>query len=368
MVNNETIPTIDSLFRRAEIFLEDHEWSSASEYYNKILDIEPENVKAYIGLLLSALRLTNENQLIYSEEAFLENSFFQKAMRFATPEYAQTLHQYAIQNIYLKAQNIMADAQQANDFYRARALLLRIADSMPEATALADKCSEKMAKFQQQEKYNSIKLLMEDRDVKKLKQAVILLKELQAEEYADDISECESIIAEIEKEKAKKKKRIGIIVATTIGVIVTITLIILAYITNENEKRAMEIQNNFIGQEFYGSKEDDDGFAHDYFNNNLAYYLTYWKSVEKHELKFNEDGSVYYKNVYDKTVLAHPKNSPKPDPYHYEYDGELTSFSVFISLNGTIYLTAGGDSYIVSVDENNVPKSIYSEYDHLTLT
>lgn len=42
-------PNTDSLLRRANLFLEERNWTSANEYYDKALDINPENTQAYIG-------------------------------------------------------------------------------------------------------------------------------------------------------------------------------------------------------------------------------------------------------------------------------------------------------------------------------
>ena len=42
-------PGADSLLRRARLFTEEGSWESADEYYDKVLDINPENASAYIG-------------------------------------------------------------------------------------------------------------------------------------------------------------------------------------------------------------------------------------------------------------------------------------------------------------------------------
>ena len=61
IVKTET-PGVESLLKRAQMFLEDEEWTSAEEYYNRILDIDPECAEAYLGqvLLLSHARNLQE--------------------------------------------------------------------------------------------------------------------------------------------------------------------------------------------------------------------------------------------------------------------------------------------------------------------
>ena len=77
-------PSIDSLLKRAEIFLSQQDWKKAAEYYDKILDLDPENGDAYIGLMLAK---SNRSKDAY-EKAFIlsaidPNSEYELAKRFA---------------------------------------------------------------------------------------------------------------------------------------------------------------------------------------------------------------------------------------------------------------------------------------------
>ena len=42
-------PTVESLLKRGQMFLEDRNWKSADEYFDKVLDIDPECAEAYVG-------------------------------------------------------------------------------------------------------------------------------------------------------------------------------------------------------------------------------------------------------------------------------------------------------------------------------
>lgn len=171
-------------------------------------------------------------------------------------------------------------------------------------------------------------------------------------------------IQERETKKRQQKKKIAII--SIVGIVVLLVILILSAITSSNNKKAEEIYNNFLGQSFSGSIEDDDGFSRAYSNGNLNQYMTYWKTTDKQTLKFNNDGTVYYTSLYDRTVLAYPKSISEPDGYHNEYDGTYGSFSVSVSLDGTVYVKIGYHTCEVSVDSNNVPQLIY-DYDGMTL-
>ena len=50
---------VSSLLKRVSLFLEDGEWESAEEYCQKVLDIDPENAEAYLGLVISSFLSAN---------------------------------------------------------------------------------------------------------------------------------------------------------------------------------------------------------------------------------------------------------------------------------------------------------------------
>ena len=52
-------PSTANLMRRGQIFLEEKNWTSAEEYFNKVLDIEAENGNAYLGLALTKAQCAN---------------------------------------------------------------------------------------------------------------------------------------------------------------------------------------------------------------------------------------------------------------------------------------------------------------------
>ena len=48
----ENYNQIEALLRRVGLFLEDGEWTQADAYCERILDMEPENARAYTGSYL----------------------------------------------------------------------------------------------------------------------------------------------------------------------------------------------------------------------------------------------------------------------------------------------------------------------------
>ena len=109
-------PGVESLLKRADMFLEDGEWDNAKEYYNRVLDIDPECAKAYLGLSLAAscYRLLDDAANAGNIEFFVSNSF-EKAKRFGTEEMLCELNEYrnrAGQRRALEEQRLEAERRQ----------------------------------------------------------------------------------------------------------------------------------------------------------------------------------------------------------------------------------------------------------------
>ena len=77
--NNATAPLLQRVF----LFLEDGDWSSADEYCEKVLDMEPQNAMAYVAKLMTKLRVKTQEKLSDCEKPFDDENYYQKAIRFA---------------------------------------------------------------------------------------------------------------------------------------------------------------------------------------------------------------------------------------------------------------------------------------------
>ena len=71
------------LLKRAFMFLEDGEWHEADAYCEKVLDLEPECARAYLGKLMAELRVRTQAGLRDCAAPFDGNGNYKKALRFA---------------------------------------------------------------------------------------------------------------------------------------------------------------------------------------------------------------------------------------------------------------------------------------------
>lgn len=366
MLDENTAP----LLKRAFMFLEDQEWQRAEEYCEKTLDIEPENAKAYLGLLLATLKISDECELKNATIIFEEQKFYQKALRFADPELKLKLENYRVENIYCNARRILDNATDSKDCFVARDLLEKISDKNDVEETLAE-CSEKASAFQKKADISQAMQYMNSSNVYDLHQAIAIFQKYDSEEFADKVNKCKNSIELInkenkEKERKEEKKRKTKLVALlgTIAVVFLSIILVGSSTSYSNNKRAEEIYNNFLGKSFSGTDEDDNGFYNDYIRGNLNSYKTYYLDKTQKRLVFNEDGTVYYENSLSSTVLSYPKSyGSAPSGFYDSYDGTYDSFKVLVSFDGTAYVKFGSNKCRISVDSNNVPQTIYDYFD-----
>ncbi len=84
----------ESMLKRAFLFLEEAEWSKANDLLEKVLNIEPENAKAYLGKLMAEVRVNKEENLANRAVDFSTSANYQKAVRFADDKLKERLEDY----------------------------------------------------------------------------------------------------------------------------------------------------------------------------------------------------------------------------------------------------------------------------------
>lgn len=92
-VSNPAAATVQSLLKRAFMFLEDGEWDSADEYAEKVLDIDPENGEAYLAKAMSDLEKRSRSSMNDASGIAL-NANIQKALRFGSGSLKNEINGY----------------------------------------------------------------------------------------------------------------------------------------------------------------------------------------------------------------------------------------------------------------------------------
>ncbi len=107
----------ENLIKRAYMFLEDGEFDTADTYFDKILDIDIEDSRAYIGKLLAEYKLTSEDQISTIPHPVTDDKNYIKAIRFATPEqkkHYESLNGAIIDYIESEKKRISEERQRLN--------------------------------------------------------------------------------------------------------------------------------------------------------------------------------------------------------------------------------------------------------------
>ena len=107
--NTTAFPSMESLYKRAILFLEDGDFAQANEYFDRILDVDPEYAPAYIGKLQVSQKVRLESNLKHCSSDFDRDSNYQKAIRFATPAQRTVYESY---NAAIRERNDFARREQ----------------------------------------------------------------------------------------------------------------------------------------------------------------------------------------------------------------------------------------------------------------
>ena len=103
---------LESMMKRGWLALEDSKWEQADEYFDKVLDIDPEYAQAYIGKLCVDLKVHREAELIKRPTLTMSPNYL-KALRFAQGDYLTQIQAYDrfSQDLFRKNMQVLEDIQ-----------------------------------------------------------------------------------------------------------------------------------------------------------------------------------------------------------------------------------------------------------------
>ena len=206
----------ESLLKRAFMFLEDGDWSAADEYCEKVLDIDPENARAYLGKLMAECRACRMEDLQNCEQPFDGNGNYNKILRFAEPKLIETLKGYIahinernenarLTGIYNRAVSAMNEANSENG-YKAAAEIFKKIPGFKDADSLVEKCLDNAETCRKDALYNSARSQMNQNTISGCESAIRTLEGIPGWKDADEqIYACKKKIEELKaKEEAER--------------------------------------------------------------------------------------------------------------------------------------------------------------------
>ena len=147
-------PNTEPLLRRGQLFLEDKDWENADAYFDKVLDLDPESAEAYLGKLLTQLRITSVKQLSCKDivlpddfSALEEMGDYKKALRFGDDQIHSALQSVGaaiqVKLLYEMACEKMTTAQNADDYQNLIEIFRQTESFYPDAKERIAKCIER---------------------------------------------------------------------------------------------------------------------------------------------------------------------------------------------------------------------------------
>ena len=264
----------ESLLKRAFIFLEDGDWDSADEYCEKVLDIDPENARAYLGKLMAEYRACRLEDLQNCRQPFDGSGNYNKILRFAEPKLIETLKGYIahinernenarLTGIYNRAVSAMNEANSENG-YKAAAEIFKTVPGFKDADSLVEKCLDNAEICRKDALYNSARSQMNQNTISSYESAIRMLESISGWKDADEqIYACQKKVEELKAkeeaerleaerkaeehriavEKAKKKAKKVFIAIASVACVCAVFLILLKTVIIPKQKynQAMEL-------------------------------------------------------------------------------------------------------------------------------
>ena len=206
----------ESLLKRAFMFLEDGDWSAADEYCEKVLDIDPENARAYLGKLMTECRACRMEDLQNCRQPFDGSGNYNKILRFAEPKLIETLKGYIahinernenarLTGIYNRAVSAMNEANSEHG-YKGAAEMFKTVPGFKDADSLVEKCLDNAEICRKDALYNSSRSQMNQNTISSYESAIRMLESISGWKDADEqIYACQKKVEELKaKEEAER--------------------------------------------------------------------------------------------------------------------------------------------------------------------
>ena len=215
VVQQPANPAVTPLLKRAFLFLEDGDWQSADEYCEKVLDMDPENGEAYLGKLMTELRVRKREGLKDQPQPFEDRSNYAKAMRFGSEQlkaelsgvtaYIQERNETARQKgVYQQATALMREDTEAA-CHKAAELFASIPD-YSDAAKLRENCLQRAETIRQDGIYHRALQLMGKGTAEGYREAAKLLSSIP--DYRDaqqQIAACAAGTEDLRQEQIYQK-------------------------------------------------------------------------------------------------------------------------------------------------------------------
>lgn len=204
------INEIDPLLKRAYMFIEEKNWKEADTYAERVLDQDPENASAYLVKFMVAFHIYDKGKIPELPGTYLQNSNFEKAMRFAQKnkdteilEIKEQLEKQKIENQYYEALQMVKKANSEKKYKLAAEAFKEILE-YKDSDALYNYCLDAAEEAHKYDIYNKAKLAMQANNVRSTEEAISGFNSILG--WKDTEEQLEQCKINLEEQKIKEEE------------------------------------------------------------------------------------------------------------------------------------------------------------------
>lgn len=226
---SNTIIGIENILKRAFMFCEDSDWEKANEYFERVLDNDPECGDAYLGKLMVDLKLPKRNMLGKQKDSFNDNANYLKLIKYASDELKEEVKTYEEMIKHNKYSLVISDVENSYNVESEKYNLFTLKKGIIELSDISDyaDASEKIEFYKEQIYLAAME--NSNKEIKNPKEAYENYKQTKelleiVGEYKDSSSLLEACNKKIEKLRTK--------VFITIAAIVAVCIVLIAIVAS----------------------------------------------------------------------------------------------------------------------------------------
>ncbi|MCI9476945.1 MAG: TIR domain-containing protein [Emergencia sp.] len=297
---------VDSLLKRVFMFLEDKEWDSADEYCERVLDIDPENVQAYLGKLLASYESADLEQLKINCWVLLgNNSNYKKILKFGETELVAKIQEcnehIRKKSVYNEA-TVLAKTATTADAYREIGDKFQSIADFQDAGARAKEYLELADKLQNETAYCKGLNLIKRGTIDTLQEAVTTFEDiLDYQDSKEQIEICRQKIeilearADKQESRRKKLKRIIKIAVPTIAACLVLAFVVNNFLLPEMQyRKAIKLKEEGKISEAVAELNKMDGYKDAEEQLKQCFNSDYGKDIDNFSI-----GDSYYFGNYE---------------------------------------------------------------------
>lgn len=228
--------SVDTILERAYMFLEDKKWTEAKDYADKALDVDPKCSEAYVAIFMAQNCYSTIKEISNSESSPAFNSNFEKALKYDSANYAQSILDEWKQKMYEKAVNIEMNRKTESGYDSAIALLNKIVDYKDARDKIAY-CKVQKENCRVNDLISAVSSKKNSKDVKILAKCISDLESVHSDEG-------DALQREIKERISKIRKKRIVTIAGIVAASAVIIFILNLWNRENNYRTAVELYNN----------------------------------------------------------------------------------------------------------------------------